>query len=142
MTSGVPRKVLKIGPTLPSSWRYRSWSSRNQYVSELTPLSSVAVPVIVKLVDGSTLVPKPPGPVIAVVGVWSSVPNDSNFFVAGVESAVPPVAAVNAVAVTSRFRFVATRRLSRLQLRVVVPAPRVALTVVAVVVHVLLAVRY
>ena len=38
----------------------------------------------------------PLGPVMLVVGVWSSVLNDSNHFSALVESAVPPVAAVNA----------------------------------------------
>ena len=57
---------------------------------------------MVKLVDVWT----PFGPVIAVVGVWSSVLNDSNFLVARVESPVPPVAAVNAWADTSRLRLV------------------------------------
>ena len=41
-----------------------------------------------------------------VVGVWSSVLNDSIFLVALVVSPVPPVAAVNACAETSRLRFV------------------------------------
>jgi hypothetical protein len=50
------------------------------------------VPVIVKVVE----VWVPLGPVMAVVGVWSSVLNDSNHFSALVESPVPPVAAVNA----------------------------------------------
>ena len=57
------------------------------------PLSSVAVPVMVNVVDARTLLL---GPVIDVVGVWSSKLNDSNFLVALVASPVPPVGAVNA----------------------------------------------
>ena len=55
-------------------------------------MSSWAVPVIVNEVD----VWMPLGPLIDVVGVWSSSPNDSTFLVAIVESPVPPVGAVNA----------------------------------------------
>ena len=52
------------------------------------------MPVIVKVVE----VWVPLGPLMLVVGVWSSVLNDSNHFSALVESPVPPVAAVNACA--------------------------------------------
>ncbi len=38
----------------------------------------------------------PDGPLIVVVGVWSSVLNDSNHFSALVESPDPPVGAVKA----------------------------------------------
>jgi hypothetical protein len=101
-------------------------------------LSSLAVPVMVKLVEGRM----PLGPVMFVVGVWSSVPNDSNFLVALVESPVPAVAAVKAWAETSMLRLLVTSRLSRCQVRVApVPASRVALTVVAVLVQVLAEVR-
>ena len=55
-------------------------------------MSSLAVPVMVKVVE----VWVPDGPLMLVVGVWSSVLNDSNHFSALVESAVPPVAAVKA----------------------------------------------
>ena len=55
-------------------------------------MSSLAVPVMVKLVEDWMA----PGPVTVVVGVWSSVLNDSNFLVARVVSPVPPLAAVNA----------------------------------------------
>ncbi len=55
-------------------------------------MSSLAVPVMVKLVEDWRAL----GPVTVVVGVWSSVLNDSNFLVARVVSPVPPVAAVNA----------------------------------------------
>ena len=101
-------------------------------------MSSLAVPVMVNDVD----VWMPLGPVMFVVGVWSSVLNDSNFLVALVESPVPPVAAVNACAETSMFRLVVTMRLSRCQVRVVVPASRVALTDVTVFVQVFAEVRY
>ena len=49
----------------------------------LTPLSSLAVPVAMKLVLVSTL---PPGPLMLVVGVWSSTPKDSIFLMALVAS--------------------------------------------------------
>jgi hypothetical protein len=101
-------------------------------------LSSAAVPVTVKLV----VVWMPFGPVMDVVGVWSSVLNDSNFLVAFVESPVPPVAAVNACAETSMLRLVVTRRLSSVHVRLVVPAPSVALTLVTVFVQVLVEVKY
>src|SRR5215207_1721596 len=68
------------------------------------PLSSVAVPVMVKVVEARML---PLGPVTLVVGVWSSVLKDSIFLVALVESPVPPVGAVNAWAMTRRLRLVA-----------------------------------
>ena len=78
-----------------------------------------ALPVTVKLVD----VWMPLGPEMVVVGVWSSVLNDSNFLVAGVESAVPPVAAVNAVAVTMHVAVGTVIVAGIVQVRVV-PVPR------------------
>src|SRR5215203_3009419 len=59
---------------------------------------------MVKVVEASTL---PLGPLMDVVGVWSSVLNDSTILVALVVSPVPPVGAVNACAMTRRLRFVA-----------------------------------
>src|SRR5687768_11942399 len=82
-TSGVPRKVLKLDETDPSSWRYWLLELRNQKLRALTPLSSLAVPVAMKVVLARTL---PLGPLMLVVGAWSSMPKDSNFLMALVGS--------------------------------------------------------
>src|SRR5688572_14976973 len=62
-------------------------------VRALTPTSSVAVPVSVKVRLGMTL---PDGPVIEVVGVWSDRPNVSNFLLALVASVLLLTATVRA----------------------------------------------
>ena len=54
----------------------------------LTPLSSLAVPVAVKVVLASGF---PLGPLMLVVGVWSSTPKDSIFLMALVASLPPAV---------------------------------------------------
>jgi hypothetical protein len=62
-------------------------------------LSSLAVPVATKVVLAST---PPLGPVMLVVGVWSSIPNDSNFLTALVVSLPPVTATVLARICSSR----------------------------------------
>ena len=90
-------------------------------------MSSLAVPVMVNVVEARML---PLGPLMDVVGVWSSVLNDSIFLVALVESPVPPVGAVNACAMTSRLRFVVMLWPEIDHVRVVpVPGSRVAFRV-------------
>ena len=65
-TSGSLRKELKVSPVVPSSCRYRFWASRAEMVMALTPKSSWAVPVSVKVNVGTTV---PMGPVMKVSGV-------------------------------------------------------------------------
>jgi hypothetical protein len=62
-------------------------------------LSSLALPVAVKVVLASTL---PLGPLMLVVGVWSSTLNDSNFLIALEGSLLPLTAKVLAITCSSR----------------------------------------
>jgi hypothetical protein len=68
-------------------------------------LSSLAVPVAMKVVLVSTL---PLGPLMLVVGVWSSIPNDSIFLIAVVGSLPPVTAKVLAISCSSRLPMMAT----------------------------------
>jgi hypothetical protein len=74
-------------------------------VRALTPLSSLAVPVAMKVVLASTL---PLGPLMLVVGVWSSTLNDSNFLIALVASLPPVTAKVLAITCSSRLPVMVT----------------------------------
>jgi hypothetical protein len=74
-------------------------------VRALTPLSSLAVPVAMKVVLVSTL---PLGPLMLVVGVWSWMPKDSNFLVALVGSLPPVTAKVLAMTWSSRLPVMVT----------------------------------
>jgi hypothetical protein len=71
----------------------------------LTPLSSLAVPVAMKVVLVSTL---PLGPLMLVVGVWPSIPNDSIFLIALVGSLPPVTAKILAISCSSRLPMMAT----------------------------------
>jgi hypothetical protein len=62
-------------------------------------LSSLAVPVAVKVVLASTL---PLGPLMLVVGVWSSMLKDSIFLIALEGSLLPLTAKVLAISWSSR----------------------------------------
>ena len=73
----------------------------------MTPLSSLAVPVAMKVVLVSTL---PLGPLMPVVGVWSSMLNDSIFLIALVASLAPLTAKVFAISWSSRLPVTVTGR--------------------------------
>ena len=89
-----------MASTVPSSCRYRSCASCSENLIELTPTSSCAVPVVVKVVVGITV---PVGPVIEVVGVASASPNVSNFLNGSELSLLPFVPKVRDRTSSDRF---------------------------------------
>jgi hypothetical protein len=86
-------------------------------VRALTPLSSLAVPVAMKVVLASTL---PLGPLMLVVGVWSSTLNDSNFLIALVASLPPVTAKVLAITWSSRLPVMVTGRVQAVEVALAV----------------------